>query len=143
MSGSGLARSIQGPHQQREITCGRLKEELLMNVLPASDIESVQAAGIELMCEVPFDAFSPLPLKALASFSLNAPPVGVDRFLFRRLAFPVTSTPLGFGHVSPHSQLSQAHRDSVAVVSLVRHYFFDALMVHFILTFRSLFRDQA
>ena len=40
-----------------------------MNVLDASNIEPVQAAGIELMGEVPFDPFSALPLESLATLA--------------------------------------------------------------------------
>jgi hypothetical protein len=62
MSGFGLTRSIPGPHQQREIAGGCLKEELLVDILSASHAKPVQAAGIKLMREVPLDPFSALPL---------------------------------------------------------------------------------
>ena len=89
MSSSGFARAVRRSHQQRQIACGRLNEQFLVHVLYASDIEPVHAAGIELMREVPFDPFSALPLQPLATFALNAPPVGIDRCLLRLFAVPV------------------------------------------------------
>jgi hypothetical protein len=62
MSGAGLARSVQGPHQQGEITRGGLQEKFLVYVPDTPDIEPVHAAGIELMREVAFDLFPALPL---------------------------------------------------------------------------------
>src|SRR3954469_1883166 len=81
MSGSGLACSVHGPHQQGEVACRRLHEQFLMHILDATDVESVHAAGIELMREVPFDSLTPLPLHPLASFSPDAPTVTIHRFL--------------------------------------------------------------
>src|SRR5437870_2230621 len=62
MSRSGLARAIRRPHQEREIACGGLNQELLVHVLKASHEEPIQSAGVELMREVPLDPLSPLPL---------------------------------------------------------------------------------
>lgn len=59
---SGLASSVQGSHEQREIARRRLDEQFLVDIPDASDIEPVHAAGIELMREVAFDSFSSLSL---------------------------------------------------------------------------------
>ena len=82
MSGSGLARSIQRPHQERQIACRRLDEELLVNVLGASYIEPVHSACIKLMREVPFDPFSPLPLQALSAVEAAGGSIVVPIFAF-------------------------------------------------------------
>ena len=102
MGCSGFACSVRRPHQQCQIACCRLNEQLLVNVLCASDIEPVHAAGIELMREVPFDPFSALPLQSLATFALDAPPVGIHRFLLRLFTFLVARTPFRFGDVTSH-----------------------------------------
>src|SRR3982751_716808 len=75
MRGLGLACSVHGPQQQRQIACRRLDEQFLVDITNAPDIEPVHATGIELMREVPFDFLSALPLQPLASFSPDAPPV--------------------------------------------------------------------
>ena len=62
MSRSGLTRAIPGAQQEREVACGGLNQQLLVNVLLASYIQPVQSAGIQLMGEIPLDPHSPLPL---------------------------------------------------------------------------------
>ena len=67
-------RSRPAPYEDRissaNIGRRRLNEQLLVNVLGASDI-AVYAAGIELMRELPVDLFSALPLQSLATFALG------------------------------------------------------------------------
>src|SRR6202040_1122397 len=121
-SSSGLDDLVQRPHGICQIAGFGLNEKLLVNVLRSSDIEPLSAAGIELLREVPFDPLSALPLQPLATFSLDAPTVGVHGFLLRLFALPVASTPLRFGHVGPDPHLGEANRDLVAVVSLVCHH---------------------
>src|SRR5262249_48759831 len=107
-----------------------------MNILGAPDVESVHAAGIELMREVAFDSFTALPLHPLASSSPDASPVTIHRFLFCQLAFPVARSPIRFRDVSPHLQLAQADYNLVAVVSLVRHHFFHSTGMDLVFAFR-------
>jgi len=58
MSGSGLARSIEGSHQQREITRrGPGGAGFFVDIPDAANIQPVHAAGIELMREVSLDSF--------------------------------------------------------------------------------------
>ena len=80
-----------------------------MDILDAADVKPVHAAGIELMCEVPFDLLTPLPLHPLASLSPDAPPVPIYRFGL--LAFPLAPSPIRFRDVSPHSQFAQANHN--------------------------------
>src|SRR6266550_5591116 len=89
MSRSRLARAIGRSHQEGEIACGGLQQELLVHVLKASHIEPVQSAGVELMREVPLDPLAPLALHPLAAFALNAPPIAIHRCFLRCLALPV------------------------------------------------------
>ena len=86
---------IHGAHQERQVACGGLNQELLVNVLLAGYVQPVQSAGIKLMGEVPFDPLSPrcrcrLPCPR---WRLNPPPVAIDRSLLRRLAEPVPRLP--------------------------------------------------
>ena len=78
MSGSGLAGSVQRPHEQRQIARRGLQEQFLVDILEAPDIEPVHAAAIERMREVAFDLLPALPLQPFAAFSPDAPPVGMD-----------------------------------------------------------------
>src|SRR3954470_2182923 len=103
-----------------------------MDILETPDVKPVHAAGIELMCEVPFDLLTPLPLHPLASLSPDAPPVPIHRFLFGLLACPLTSSPIRFRDVRPHSQFAQSGGNLIAVISLVRHYFLDSTGMHLI-----------
>jgi hypothetical protein len=130
MSRSGLARAIHRAHQERKVACGGLNQELLVNVFLASYIQPVQSAGIKLMCEVPLDPLSPLPLQTLATIPLNASPVAVDRSLLLRLAEPVPRAAIGLGDVGSHFQLVQTKHDFVAVIALVRHHFLDSIRVY-------------
>src|SRR3954451_1490529 len=107
-----------------------------MDILEAPDVKPVHAAGIELMREVPFDLLTTLPLHPLATFSTEAPPVPIHRFLGGLLAFPVAPSPIRFRDVGPHSQLAQSNGNLIAVISLVRHYFLDSPGMHFIFAFR-------
>src|SRR5262245_23802430 len=79
-----------------------------------------QSAGIKLMCEVPLDPLSSVPLQTLAAIALNTPPVAVYRSLLRRLAEPVPRAAIGLGNVGSHFQLVQTKHDFVAVIALVR-----------------------
>ena len=101
-----------------------------MHVLQASHIEPVQSAGIKLMREVPFDPLSPLPLQPLAAFPLNAPPIGVDRCLLRRFAFPLALATIGLRDIRSNFQLGKAKRHVIAVIALVRHHFLDSVRMH-------------
>src|SRR5215468_9863546 len=94
------------------------------------------------MREVPFDFLPPLPLHPLAPLSPNAPPVAIHRFLFCLLAIPVARSPIWFRDVSSYPQFAQAHRNLVAVVSLVRHHFFHSTSMHRIFAFRRFHRHQ-
>jgi len=62
-----------------------------VDIFETPDVEPVHASRIELMREVTFDFLTPLPLQPLASFSPDASPVAIYRFLCRLLAFPVRS----------------------------------------------------
>src|ERR1700735_2471859 len=94
MSGSGLARAKRRAHQEREVACGGLDQELLVHVLKSSHVKTIQSAAVELMCEVPLDPLASLPLQPLATFALNAPPIAVHRFLLRLFAIPVAGSDL-------------------------------------------------
>src|SRR6516225_8382933 len=115
MSRSGLARPIHRAHQEREVACGGLNQELLVNVFLASYIQPAQSAGIKPMCEVPLDPRSPVPLQTLAAIALNPPPVAVYRSLLRCLAEPVPRAAIGLGNVGSQFQLVQTKHDFVAV----------------------------
>src|SRR6202795_3945451 len=143
MSSSGLARAICRSHQEREVACGGLNQELLVHILKVSHVKSIESAAVELMREVPLDPLAPLPLQPLTSFALNAPPIAVHRFLLRLFAIPVAGSTIGLGNVSSHFHLSKSHHDIVAVIALVRHHFFHAFWMHFILALGRLLGDQA
>ena len=49
---SGLAGSVESPHQQRQIARRSLNQQLLVNVGETSHVQTVHASGIELMREV-------------------------------------------------------------------------------------------
>src|SRR5579863_8355955 len=114
MSRPGLARAKPGAHQERQVACGGLNQELLVNVLLASYIQPVQSAGTKLRGEVPLDPLAPLPLQTLAALALNPPPVAIDRSLLRRLAEPVPRPSGGFGNIGSHFQLFQTKHRFVA-----------------------------
>src|SRR3954454_24665995 len=97
-----------------------------MHVLSTSHIKPVQSAGVELMCEVPLDAFASLPLQPLAPVALNPPPVGVYRRLFRLFPFPVAWPTIWLGYVGPHFQFGHSNHHLIAVIALVGNHFFDA-----------------
>src|SRR4051794_13967828 len=95
-----------------------------MNILGAPHKEPIHSAGIELMPEVAFDLLPSLALHSFAALSADAPPIAIDRFLFRRLALPVAHSAIRFRNVSPHLQCAQPDEDFVAMVPLVRNHFF-------------------
>src|SRR4051794_346184 len=113
-----------------------------MDILDAPDVKPVHAAGIELMCEVPFDLLTPLPLHPLASLSPDAPPVPIHRFLFGLLACPLTSSPTRFRDVRPPPQSPKSGGTLIVVIPFVRHYFLDPPGMHLIFVFRRLGRNQ-
>src|SRR5665213_4214266 len=102
MCRSGLARAICRAHQEREVACGGLNQELLVHVLKASHVEPVQTTRIELMREVPLDPLAPLALQSLAPVALNTPPVAVYRFLLCLFTIPVAWSTIRVGTVRPH-----------------------------------------
>src|SRR5262249_15612044 len=95
----------------------------LVHIPDTPDVESVHSTRIELMREVPFDFFPPLPLHPLAPLSPNAPPVAIHRFFFCLLAIPVARSPIWFRDVSSYPQFAQADRNLFAVLSLAPHRF--------------------
>src|SRR6516164_1334875 len=103
----------------------------------------MHASGVELVREVPLDALSSLALQPLAAFTPDAPTVPIYRLLFRRLAFPSALAPLRFRDVGPHLHLGHRPDYLVAVIALVRHYFFDAADMHRVLPVRRLFSKQS
>ena len=84
--GSGLTNSVNGAHQQREIACRSLDQQFLVDIFHTAYPEPVQAAGIELVCEVAFDLFPAPALQPFAAFAPHPPPVGIDRSLLRCFA---------------------------------------------------------
>src|SRR5580658_11390384 len=143
MSRSGLARAECRAHQEREVARGGLDQELLVHVLKASHVKTIQSAAVELMCEVPLDPLASLPLQPLATFALNAPPIAVHRFLLGLFAIPVAGSAIWLGYVSSHFDPVQSNHHIVAVIALVRHHFLYASRMHFILTFRRRLCDQS
>ena len=71
MGSFGLAGSLKGTHQQREIACRRLDQQFLVNIFPTTHPEPVHAACFELVGEVAFDLFPAPPLQPFAAFTSN------------------------------------------------------------------------
>src|SRR6201996_1923698 len=88
----GLTRSIDGAHQQREITCRSLYQQFLVNISDPPPPQPIHTAGVELMREVAFDLFPALPLQPFAVFAPDPPPVRIYCGLPGCFAFPVTCT---------------------------------------------------
>ena len=106
-----------------------------MHVLTPSHVEPVQTACIELMREVAFKPFAPLPLHPLATLAMNTAPIIVYRFLLRLFAVPVAGSTIRLGNVSSHFDLAETHHHIVTVISLVGHHLFHACRMYFILAF--------
>ena len=58
MRRSGLARSIEGTQEQRQIARRRLQQQFLVDIPAAPDIQPSHAAGVELMSKVAFDSLA-------------------------------------------------------------------------------------
>src|SRR5436190_9478495 len=116
MSRSGLARAIRQAHQEREVACGGLNQELFVHVVEAAHVEPVQTTRVELMREVPLDPLAALPLQSLAAFALDASPIVMHRFLLRLFAIPVAWPTIRLGNVRSHSHIGKSHHHIVTVI---------------------------
>ena len=129
----GLACSVQGPHQERQIARRRVNEQFLLNIVPTSHIQPVHASAIELMRKVPFHALAAPCLQPLSPCSSNPPSIAIHGRLLHVLTVPFASASFRLGDIGPHAPLGQLPDHSIAVITLVRDHFFHAREVHCIL----------
>src|SRR5215471_18906075 len=93
-------------------------------------MQASHPAGFIQVGKTPFQLLAALPQELLAALAPNAPPVGVHRRLFFRLALPASSAPLRFRTVTAHPPLRHLRQHFIAVISLVQHHFFRSLGIH-------------
>jgi hypothetical protein len=96
-----LANPEATTHDQPKVEASNMDQQTLQDVGMLPQVCPSQTSGLVTMGEAALDQLSSLTHKALASTTLNSPPVGVDRLLRSRFAAPVTAATLRLRNIRP------------------------------------------
>src|SRR5947209_2226798 len=103
-----------------------MHQQTLQDVVSSFQMHTSHSACFVHVCHTAFRQLTSLPLQLLAAHSPNPPPVGVHLLLFIRLSSPLPRPSLRLGNVAAAVAVVQILQYGSAVVTLVRHGFFDA-----------------
>ena len=129
----GRQDSPRGPrpamtaHEECQIASCDMNQQPFHDVVVFAQVRAPHSAGFVAVGERAFQELPTLSQQRLAAFTLNAPSVCIDAGLLPVLPFPVPSAAIGLREVRSYLPVRKISDGVVAVISLVRNDFLDAV----------------